>query len=219
MPPPDEGTNSEIVCPMDQIVASYNDWKLELPENINELHPRTQRSWLAKYNPVWKSQYPWIEVVTVSDKVVGVLCAVCRSKVASSDSQFNCAKDKSNGKFIDVPFVRFGNFLEVAKVHEFGHSRIPACSVKTFRQQIRKGDVDTPKTLHLRAYLGLNVQTTSVSFRQHLSLSNDSSVRNEKALQMCVSLLHRTIKRRESPFATLKDNVQFCIEMLHCDIL
>ena len=204
------------------IIKKYDEWKLAIPEDIQALHERTRRSWLAKFNVDWNLNFPWIQVVRVNDEVVGILCSFCRSKCAAGDSLFKCVKEKSQGKFIEVPFVRFGNFVEAAKAHEFGNTPVPRCGVKKYREQITNGSVDIPNTLHMRVYLSIITKTsttTGINVRQHLSLSDTSLIQQEQASHMSISIQHRIIKIRDSPFSSFKDNVSFAIEMLHCNAL
>ena len=95
----------EAVPTIEKILESYEEWKIKIPDNLATKHSRTQRNWLAKFNPDWVSLYPWIQTVEVNGHVVGILCSVCRSKCAVEDSLFQCVKEKSQGKFIQVPFV------------------------------------------------------------------------------------------------------------------
>ena len=203
---------------VDELLNQYEDWKIQLPEDLDSLNDRTQRSWSSSYNPEWKKQFPWIETVTLDDAVVGVLCSLCRSKLATQDSLFRHVQDKSKGKFVTVPFVRFGKLVEAAKVHEFGNRTVPKIGPNKFRAQIQAGSVDIPQTLHLRVHLNQISRTavTGNDIRQQVVASNQNLTSHEHALIMFLSQLHRVIKRRDSPFSTMKDVILFNIDILQC---
>ena len=206
------------IPPVDDILNQYDEWKIKLPENLNSLHARTKRSWLAGYSPDWKSSFPWIETVIVDNQVVGVLCSLCRSKPALEDSMFRYVQEKSKGKFVTLPFVRFGNFLDAAKAHEFGNKPVPKYGVRKYRAQIQHGTVDIPQTLHMRVYLNAMARyaATGNDIRQQVVVSNQNLTIHEQALSMFISQLHSIIKRRDSPFSNMKDIVLFNISILQC---
>ena len=211
---------SHGVGTVEDILLKYDEWKLKLPVNLNELHSRTRRSWLAKFNPRWKSDWPWVEEVVVDKSVVGILCSVCRSTTAQDDCQFSSVRDKTQGTFITKPYVRFGSFVEIAKQHEFGGVKIPDGGVIKFGKSILEGKVEIPKTLHIRTQLSIHTRRIHLdnTIKQQVVITNKVLDRNSMAVSMLLALLHRTIKRRDSPFSSLKDTVAFNIEVLGVDI-
>ena len=201
---------------IENLLSTYEQWKLVLPENYDQLHNQTQRSWTAKFMPAWEKLYPWIETLKLNGTVVGIVCKVCRSKKATNDLLFESVLSKTQGKFIKTPFVRFGNFVEVAKVHEFGSSKIPdKCDVVEYRRKIHKGLVELPQTLHIRSASKL---VTSISnINRHLVEKCGTNVeQQQRALDILFAQLHRTIKRRDSPFSSFKDTITFSISVLGC---
>ena len=55
---------------MEDLVNSYNSWKLELPENYSSLSQSKKRKWKSQYNPKWKKDYPWIEEARIDREVI-----------------------------------------------------------------------------------------------------------------------------------------------------
>ena len=106
---------------IDEFVGSFNEWKLKLPskEQLDKLARSKKLKWSTAYWPVWKTEFPWINEV----KFDGEVCGVCREHLA--DININIDEDlqlkRCGGKFITVPFTKFGEFYEAAKEHEFGN--------------------------------------------------------------------------------------------------
>ena len=133
--------NSEFhLKSIEEISENYKDWKLVVPENVNELCGSKSRKWKAGYNKNWIADWPWIDVVKVNGEVKGILCKVCRDR-ASKLTKADAALVKSREILVNVPLVKFGAFVESARKHEFGHSdttdaAIKKYGVKKFQQQV-----------------------------------------------------------------------------------
>ena len=147
---------------------------------------------------------------------------------ASKDVQLK----KSGGKFITVPFAKFGDLYEAAKVHEFrskGHlnhrdSQGNPLSINVIRKQIEQGVIQTPKTTHMNYHLQLHCKNVAVqednTMPVHLFRLNKSlAYENQQAYEVVIAMLHRLVKRRDAPFASLKDNVLFAVEIMKCEYL
>ena len=118
--------NTDFHVPtIDELVGSYNEWKLKLPskEQPDKLARSKQLKWRAAYRPVWKTEFPWINEVKVDGEVKGIVYSACRECLV--DININIDEDlqlkRSRGMFITVPFTKFGDFYEAAKEHELGN--------------------------------------------------------------------------------------------------
>ena len=131
-----------------------------------------QLKWRAAYRPVWKTEFPWINEVKVDGEVKGIVCSVYRECLA--DININIDEDlqlkRSRGKFITVPFTKFGNFYEAAKEHEFGNkgrldhrdSTGNLLSVKVIRRIMEQRAIPAPKTTHMNYHLQLHSRSVAV---------------------------------------------------------
>ena len=88
------------------MVKTYDEWKLKIPANIDSLNRSNRMAWNAKYQSVWKKDFPWLIEVKVNNRVVGVLCSVCRDGFCEESKE---QLRRSGGKFVTVPFVKFGD--------------------------------------------------------------------------------------------------------------
>ena len=157
--------------------------------------------------------------MVIDKKVVGIVCDVCRSSTAQEDPQYLPATTKSKGTFISRPQVRFGSFVEVARSHEFGSAKVVG-NVLKFRKSILEGKTPPPNTLHMRTVLNIKAKgAQKKNIKQQLTVNSTVRERNFTAMSMLLAQLHRIIKRRDSPFASLKDTVDFNINVLGVEIL
>ena len=101
---------------MHHLVESYSDWKLSKPD-LSSLSKSKKYKWSYNYKPSIKYDYPWLQETSIKGKVEGVLCRICR--LHANDSGSTLKLDKSKGKFVVTPFVKFGDLREAAFTHEF----------------------------------------------------------------------------------------------------
>ena len=229
--------NADLHLPtIEEIKERYDEWKLTVPpkEELDKLARSKQLKWKAGYLEIWKTEFPWMIEVKVDGVVKGVLCGVCRERV--NDISIDASKDvqlkKSGGKFITVPFAKFGDLYEAAKVHEFGSkghlnhrdSQGNPLSINVIRKQIEQGVIQAPKTTHMNYHLQLHSKNVAVqednTVPVHLFRLNKSlAYENQQAYEVVIAMLHRLVKRRDAPFASLKDKVLLAVEIMKCEYL
>ena len=231
--------NTDFHLPtIDEFVGSFNEWKLKLPskEQLDKLARSKKLKWRAAYRPVWKTEFPWINEVKIDGEVKGIVCGVCRERLA--DININIDEDlqlkRSGGKVITVPFTKFGDFYEAAKEHEFGNkgrldhrdSKGNLLNVKAIKRKIEQGVIPAPKTTHMNIDGNLQLHSRNVAVKEdntissHIFRLNQSLVdENQQAYEILIAMLHRLVKTRDAPFASLKDGVCFAVEIMKCDYL
>ena len=110
-----------------------------------------------------------------------------------------------------------GDFVEQAQTHKFGS--INSIDPVSNRRKIVEGTVPVPGTAHMKFFLIKkttdNVTTKGKAIGNTINnMGVNISKQNQVAVMQLCSMLHRTIKRRDAVFSSLKDSVLFCIEVL-----
>ena len=90
-----------------------------------------------------------------------------------------------------------------------------------YRKKVCQGTVSIPTTAHTKFYLSNQTEQTKKHHVDNnmINLYYETCARNETAMMQLFSILHCIIKRRGSPFASLKRSVLFNIDVLGCDSL
>ena len=112
-----------------------------------------------------------------------------------------------------------GNFYEQARLREF--ETISTVDPVEYRRKVCEGAVSIPTAAHTIFYLSSQTEKRK---KHHVdnsmfNLHYETCARNETAMMQLFSMLHRIIKRRDSPFASLKESVLLSIDILGCDSL
>lgn len=206
---------------LDNLIKDYASWKIKVPD-LHNLSRSKQFKWKRKYDPIWTEEYPWLLEVKINNDVVGVLCKICRKNINNFKS--HCQIQKNKGKFVTVPFVQFGNFTDAARKHEFGSIVDKALSPTVVRNKVINGVIKIPNTTHMDFYLKQELQKQYAIKGNTIDntlkiLNNNAIVMNQKGMLQLCSMLHRIIKRRDSPYSSLKDAVLFSIKILECHSL
>ena len=110
-----------------------------------------------------------------------------------------------------------GDFVEQAQTHKFGS--INSIDPVSNRRKIVEGTVPVPVTARMKFFLIKkttdNVKTKGKAIDNTINnMGVNISKQNQVAVMQLCSMLHRTIKRRDAVFSSLKDSVLFCIEVL-----
>ena len=173
-----------------------------------------------EFNPIYSKKYPWMLEVKEGEKVVGILCRLCRDNYGTEESKLQLKK--SRGKWVTVPFVKFGDLAEEARRHEFGNS-IPKEHKGTQPNlcgTVRLNHQTTHMKFQLKAETFKQALTTGTTIDNTLrKISINQAQRNVIALQQLCALVHRAIKKRQSPFTTVKDAAIFSLRVLNVDSL
>ena len=205
------------------ILDKIDEWRRKPPST--PLSQNRQYASTRGFNPIYNVKYPWMIQVKEEDKVVGLLCSVCRDHYGSDESDLQMRK--SGGKWVKVPFVKFGDLAEEARKHEFGS--IPKLHKGTppgvLREKLLRGTISFEhNTTHMR----FQMQSETLQQARSTGKTIDNTIkrigmnqaqRNAIALQQLCALVHRAIKKRQSPFTTVKDAAIFSLKVLKVDSL
>ena len=207
--------------------STYLNWKKETKstEELSLLSKSKQGKWKMKLSckavKTWTSNFPWIQFITVDGFNAGALCKVCRNIDSEEFQSYKTySLNKSKGKWVTVPFVHWGDLTEAAKKHEFGYhyEKTGVTEIKELRKKIvEDGTAHIPSTFHMQIHMknvtkekAMTTKNTVVdSIKKSEKYAQTRQEVNEMAYEKTISLLHRTIKRRDSPFASLKDAIKF----------
>ena len=154
--------------------------------------------------------------------VVGILCSICWQLENYDTFDGQQQQQRNGGKFVNVPYCNMGDFVEQKQTHESGS--INSIDPVSYRGKIVEGTVPVPWTAHMKFFLIKkttdNVTTKGKAIDNTMNnMGVNISKRNQIAVMQLCSMLHRTIKRRDAVFSSLKDSVLFCIEVLDCQSL
>ena len=204
------------------ILGNIDQWRRKAPSS--SLSTTRKYALLKKFDRMYIGMYPWLVEVKEDKEVVGLLCKVCRENFGTDAS--NMQLKKSGGKWVTVPFVKFGDLMEEAKKHEFGSGIIKVHQnedPRVLRQKVLSGAI-SGTTTHLKFVLkrqalqqGMSTGKTIDNTIKRISISQ--AQQNATALQQLCSLVHRAIKKRQSPFATVKDAALFSMQILKVESL
>lgn len=222
----DIGHDMEVPPSIQFLQSSYENWKKEKKTAVQLSHlskskqAKVTMQFSFKAAKAWSINFPWMQFITVDGVNVGALCKVCRDIDPEEFEQYKASSlNKSGGKWVTVPFVYWGDVTEAAKKHELGnqYEKTSLAEIKQLRKKILDGTAHIPNTFHMQIHMkrvtkqkAIETNNTVVdSIKKSEKHSVSRQEENEMAYEKTISILHRTIKRRDSPFSSLKDAIKF----------
>ena len=222
----DETLDIEGIPSVEHLRSTYDEWK-RIPKTNEEMSKlsRSKRlewkmTYTFKHGRNWERQFPWIEFISVNGCVVGALCKTCRGM---SSAEFNdyrmTSMRKSGGKWVTVPFTFWGRLLVSAKKHEFGstYEKTTLEEIGPLRKSVEDGTAWIPESNHMKVHMNKITKqraqevggTVSDALHKVEPVQLSRLEQNEKAFEKTICILHRIIKRADSPFSSLKDAILF----------
>ena len=127
---------------------------------------------------------------------------------------------RSGGKWVIIPFTFWGDFVASAKKHEFGskYEKTSILEIVALRKNIiENGKAWVPDSLHMKVHLRIRTKevgeksgsTVSCSLLKSDQVTFSRLEVNKTAFEKTFALLHRIIKRGDSPFSSFKDAILF----------
>ena len=226
-------SNNDRVKTKKELKDDYLQWEIKKPEV--ELRKRAEQHWNTKYNPQWKSSYPWLEEVHQGVTVIGVVCRICRTEYNKCPGLLGTySYKKTGGLWINRPVNKpWGTLLERCKQHEFGinkynknikdiesnkpllHHKQPGESLDSFRKRLMSDDFPYRLTEHLQRHKNQLTANQNdemggiVPIFQNLNRPDPSRLDlNLRALKLIISFLLTYIRRNSSPYLCLEEDLE-----------